>query len=62
MNTSDLAYLTHSSIKEVIKDGNNAGHLILIQRKHIEGQSVMYCEFVVDENSGNIIKDLNICL
>jgi hypothetical protein len=62
LNTGDLAYLTHGSIKEIVKEGKNSGHLILIQRKHIEDQPVMYCEFVVDENSGDIIEDLDICL
>lgn len=62
INTSNLSYLTHGSIKEIVKEGKNAGHLILIQRKKNKDQPVSYCEFVVDENSGDIIEDLNICL
>jgi len=62
VNTGDLFYLTHGDIKEVIKDGKNAGHLILIQRKYIEDQPIMYCEFVIDKNSGEVIEDLDICL
>lgn len=62
INTGNLSYLTHGSIKEIVKEGKNAGHLILIQRKKIKDQPVMYCEFVIDENSGDIIEDLNVCL
>jgi Tol biopolymer transport system component len=62
INTGNLSYLTHGSIKETVKEGKNAGHLVLIKRKHIENQPVMYCEFVINGDSGEVIEDLNICL
>ncbi|HPY99260.1 MAG TPA: hypothetical protein PK009_00390 [bacterium] len=62
ITSGDISYLTSGEIKEIIKEGENAGHLLLIKRKYEENKPVMYCEFVINENSGKVIEDLNICL
>ncbi len=62
VSSGDISYLTSGGIKGIIKEGKNAGHLILIQRKYEKNKPVMYCEFVVNENNGEVIEDLNICL
>jgi hypothetical protein len=62
LQTKKLNYITDGSLVEIISSGEFKNNIIVNQRHYQEGGSVLYCDYIVNFNSGKRIKDLKKCL
>jgi len=59
--TKKVTYVCPGELKNVIEEGEYAGKLTVVQRDYQEGGGVLYCDMIVDQESGQALEKTGNC-